>query len=62
MKLTFAFLALVVALGFSACTTNPAASKVVTLTPCCATGGPDKLVVLEDSFAQGGEVVRLTPH
>ena len=59
MKLTLAFLAILVALGFGACTTNPAATKTVNFTPCCATHSPDKVVLLQDSYAAGGTVVRL---
>ncbi len=59
MKLTLAFLAIIVTLSFGACTTNPVASKTVILTPCCATHQPDKEVILQDSFAPGGTVVRL---
>lgn len=59
MKITIALLAIIVAFSFNACTTNPAATKTVIFTPCCATHQPDKVVLLEDSFAPGGTVVRL---
>jgi len=59
MKLTLAFLAIIVSLSFGACTTNPAATKTVNFTPCCASHQPDKVVLLQDSYAQGGTVVRL---
>lgn len=59
MKRTVAFLAIIVTVGFAACSTNPAATKTVTFTPCCMTGQPDKVVLLEDSYASGGTVVRL---
>jgi hypothetical protein len=57
MKLTIALLSIIVALGFSACSTVP--SKEVMLTPCCASGEPEKLVLLQDSWAPDGRVVRL---
>ena len=59
MKLTIAFLAIVLTLGFSACSTSMTAARKVSLSPCCATGGPDKIVMLQDSFEPGGTVVRL---
>jgi hypothetical protein len=59
MKLILAFLAIVVTLGFGACTSAPVATKTVVFTPCCATHQPDKEVLLTDSFAPGGTVVRL---
>ncbi len=59
MKLAAAFLAIIVTLGLGACTTAPVATKEVNFVPCCATHQPDKIVLLEDSFAEGGTVVRL---
>ena len=59
MKLTIALFSILTILGLGACTTAPIASHDVTFTSCCSTGAPDKVVVLEDSFAPGGTVVRL---
>ncbi len=60
MKQTIAVLSIILTLGFGACSTTP--SKKVTLTPCCATGEPDKAAILQDSFEPGGRVVRLATH
>jgi hypothetical protein len=60
MKLTIAFLSLVLSLGFGACSTSKTATRTVILKPCCATGEADKVVLLQDSFEPGGRVVRLT--
>lgn len=57
MKLTIALLSIILGLGLGACSTMP--TKEVSLTPCCATGEPDKVVLLQDSWAPGGRVVRL---
>jgi hypothetical protein len=62
MKLAIVFLAIIVTLSFGACSTDQAAPKVVGFTPCCATGQPEKTVILKGSFEPGGDVVRLTPH
>jgi hypothetical protein len=62
MKLTAAFLSIVFTVGFGACTSSKIASKEVTLVPCCADGGPEKTVILQDSFEEGGRVVRLAPR
>ena len=59
MKLTVAFLSIILTLGFGACSTAKVATKQVTLVACCATGEPDKDVLLQDSFEPGGRVVRL---
>ncbi len=58
MKLTIAFLAIVLTLGFGACSTP--APKEVSFTPCCATGAPAKDVTLIGPWEPGGTVVRLT--
>jgi len=60
MKQTIAFFSIILTLGFGACSTTP--SRKVTLTPCCATGEPDQVVILQDSFEPGGRVVRLAAH
>lgn len=60
MKLTIALLAIILTLGFGACSTITTAPKVVSFTPCCATGSPAKDVTLIGSFDSGGTVVRLT--
>jgi hypothetical protein len=62
MKLTVAFLSIILTVGFGACSTAKIATKEVILTPCCATGEPDKVVLLQDSFEPGGRVVRLAPR
>ena len=59
MKLTIACFSIVLILGFGACTSAPIATKEVIFSPCCADHAPDKVVLLEDSFAPGGTVVRL---
>jgi hypothetical protein len=59
MKLTIAFLAIVVALSFGACTSSPVATKEVTFIPCCMGHDPEKVVLLTDSWAPGGTVVHL---
>ena len=60
MKLTIAFFSIVLTLSFGACSTASTGTKVATFTPCCMTGQPEKAVVLEsNSFAPGGDVVRL---
>ena len=60
MKLALAFGSIIITLGFGACSTVP--TKEVTLQACCATGEPDKDVLLQDSWAPGGRVVRLAPR
>ena len=60
MKLTLALLAIITTLGFGACSTVTTTPKVVSFTPCCATGSPAKDVTLIGSFDSGGTVVRLT--
>ena len=62
MKLTITFSALVLALTLGACSTAKKPTREVTLVPCCATGDPEKVVLLQDSFEPGGRVVRLAPH
>jgi hypothetical protein len=63
MKLTIAFLSIILTLGFGACSSYKTGTREVILTPCCATGGPDKVVLLqENSFTPGGRVVRLAPR
>ncbi len=62
MKLTITFFSIILTLGLGACTTAPKPTKEVILTSCCATGEPDKVVLLQDSWAPGGRVVRLAPH
>lgn len=62
MKLTFAFLSIVLTLGFGACSTAKIATKEVTLQACCSSNEPDKVVLLQDSFEPGGRVVRLAAH
>jgi len=63
MKLTTAFLAIVLTLSFGACSSYKTGTREVTLTSCCATGAPDKDVLLqENSFTPGGRVVRLAPR
>jgi len=59
MKLTIAFLSIILTLGFGACSTSKMPTKEVTLTACCASNEPDKVVLLQDSFEPGGRVVRL---
>jgi hypothetical protein len=59
MKLTIAFFSIILTLGFGACSSVNAPTKEVGFTPCCATSQPEKVVLLEDSFAPGGTVVRL---
>jgi hypothetical protein len=59
MKLTVAFLAILVTLGLSACSTIKVDPKVASFTPCCMTGQPAKDVILKDSWEPGGTVVRL---
>jgi len=59
MKLTIAFLSIVTILSFGACSTDKKPTKEVGFTPCCATGQPEKTVMLQDSFEPGGTVVRL---
>jgi len=59
MKLTIAFLSIVLTLGFGACSTAKIATKEVNLVACCASNEPDKTVLLQDSFEPGGRVVRL---
>jgi hypothetical protein len=61
MKLTLAFLSLLLTLGLGACTTAAKATRQVTLEPCCATAAPGTVVLLQDSFTPGGRVVRLAP-
>jgi hypothetical protein len=60
MKLTIAFLSIILTLGFGACTSIQTAPKVVSFTPCCASSAPAKDVTLIGSFEPGGTVVRLT--
>ena len=60
MKLTIALLAIILTLGFGACSTLPTSAKEASFTPCCATGAPAKDVTLIGSFEPGGTVVRLT--
>jgi hypothetical protein len=62
MKLTIAFLSIIVALSFGACSTAKKPTREVTLVACCASNEPDKDVLLQDSFEPGGRVVRLAPH
>ena len=59
MKLTFAFLSIILVLGFGACSTA-SSTKEVTLTSCTP-GDPGKVVILEtNTFAPGQHrVVRL---
>lgn len=59
MKLTIAFLSIILTLGFGACSSTKVATREVTLTACCASNEPDKDVLLQDSFEPGGRVVRL---
>ena len=59
MKLTIAFLSIVLILGFGACSTAKVPTKEVTLVACCSSNEPDKDVYLQDSFEPGGRVVRL---
>ena len=59
MKLTVAFFAVIVTLGFTACSSTQVASKEVTFIPCCMTDQPSKVVILQDSWQPGGTVVRL---
>lgn len=59
MKLAIAFLAIIVTLGFGACSTAKIPTREVTLVACCASNEPDKDVLLQDSFEPGGRVVRL---
>ena len=60
MKLTIAFLSIILTLGFGACTTSPTPTKQVTLTSCTP-GDAGKQVILETSPWAPGEhhVVRL---
>ena len=60
MKLTAAFLSMILCVGFGACSTVP--TKTVTLVPCCSSGESEKTVLLQDSWTPGGRVVRLTPR
>ena len=62
MKLTIAFLSIILTLGFGACSTAKVATREVTLVACCASNEPDKVVDLQDSWEPGGRVVRLVPH
>lgn len=61
MKLTIAFVAVVLTLGLGACSTSKVPTREVTLQACCSSNEPDKTVLLQDSFEPGGRVVRLTP-
>jgi hypothetical protein len=60
MKLTVAFFSIILTVGFGACSTVP--TKKVTLVPCCTSGEAEKTVLLQDSWAEGGRVVRLAPR
>lgn len=59
MKLTIAFLSIILTLGLGACSTCKKPTKEAILVSCCATHAPDKVVLLQDSFEPGGRVVRL---
>ena len=59
MKLIIAFFAVLVTLGFGACSTDKQPTKVAIFTPCCMTGQPEKTVLHQDSWEPGGTVVRL---
>ncbi len=60
MKLTIAFFSIILTLGFGACSNVQGhCTKEVKFIPCCATGEPAKVVLLQDSFVPGGTVVRL---
>ena len=59
MKLTVAFLTIIVSLGFGACSTDKQPTKVAIFHPCCMGHDPDKEVLLQDSWEPGGTVVRL---
>jgi hypothetical protein len=59
MKLTIAFFSIILTLGFGACSNVQVPTKEVNFIPCCATGEPAKVVLLQDSFVPGGTVVRL---
>jgi hypothetical protein len=62
MKLTIAFLPIILTLGFGACTSDKTGTKKVTLISSTP-GDSGKVVNLqENSFAPGGRVVRLAPH
>jgi hypothetical protein len=63
MKLTIALFSIILTLGFGACSSYKTGTREVTLAACCATGAPDKDVLLqENSFTPGGRVVRLAPR
>jgi hypothetical protein len=60
MKLTIAFLSIILTLGFGACSTAKTGTRPVTLSHCSCSNEPDKDVLLEEnSFAPEGRVVRL---
>ena len=60
MKLTIAFLAIILTLGFGACSTAKTGTRPVTLSQCFCSNEPDKAVLLEEnSYAPEGRVVRL---
>ena len=57
MKLAVAFLAIIVTLGFGACSTDHPAAKEVIFNPCCMTvGAQPKDVTLIGSFEPGTNV------
>ena len=59
MKLTIAFLSIILTLGLGACSTAQKPTKEAILVSCCSSHLPDKTVLLQDSFVPGGRVVRL---
>jgi hypothetical protein len=62
MKLTVAFFSIIFTVGFGACSSTKIPSKEVTLVPCCASNEAEKTVILQDSWEEGGRVVRLAPR
>ena len=59
MKLTIAFLSIILTLGLGACSTCQKPTKEAILVPCCSSLEKEKVVLLQDSFVPGGRVVRL---
>jgi hypothetical protein len=59
MKLTIAFLSIVLTLTFGACSSHKAGMKKVNLATCDPGDSGKRVHLQENSFAPGGRVVRL---
>ncbi len=62
MKLTFAFLAILLTLGFGACSSYKTGEKPVILGTCVPPDEGKVAILKENSFEPGGRVVRLAGH